>query len=266
MSDVLAAIGAGAKPMIGMVQLRALAGSSRRRDEVLGAVLDDALAQAALLRDAGFAFLMVQNLGDLPVATQAAAEQIAWMTRIATEVRRETKLPLGLNLLENDAAAMLAIASAADLDFVRVKVYVGAMVTAAGVEAGRAFEAVRARTLLRADGVAIFADVHDRTAVPLAQADFAADVRAAVTLGGADGLVVTGRSHAETIALLRTARDAAPGTPLLAGGGASVATIADIAQVADGAIVGSALKRAGDLFGALDAGRARAFLAAARAR
>jgi membrane complex biogenesis BtpA family protein len=266
MSELLDAIAAGRKPMIGMIQLRPLAGSSRYRDEPLDAVLRHALDQAVLLRDAGFDVLMVQNLGDLPVAQQAGAAQVAWMTRIAREVRASTDLPLGLNLLENDVDAMFAVASAAALDFVRIKVFVGAMVTPSGIEAGRAFEAIRARNALRANAVAIFADVHDRTGVPVASAGLADDVRTAFAIGGADGVVLTGRSHAETMAMLALAREAYPTRPLLVGGGVSAANVAEITTLADGAIVSSALKRDNDLFGELDADRARAFVAAAAQR
>jgi len=208
---------------------------------------------------------MVQNLGDLPVARHAAAAQIAWMTRIADAVRCAVELPLGLNLLENDVDAMFAVASAAQLDFVRVKVFVGAMVTPAGVESGRAFEALRARTALRADDVAIFADVHDRTGTPIASSGLADDLRAAFAIGGADGVVLTGRSHAETMAMLVTARETVPARPVLVGGGVGTANVAEIVTLADGAIVSSALKHDNDLFGRLDPERARAFIVAARA-
>jgi len=264
-SELLAAIAAGEKPMIGMIALRPLAGGSRYRGGPIEAVLADALAQADALRAAGFTMLMVQNLADLPVANGADVMQVAWMTRIAAEVRRACGCPLGLNLLENDATAMLAVASAAQLDFVRIKVYVSAMLTPAGIESGQAFAAIRARTLLGAERVAIFADLHDRTGVPLATAGLADDIRTAIAIGGADGIVLTGRSLDQTYAFLATARAAFATLPILVGGGVSAENVATIVERADGAIVGSALKRGGDLFGELDPQRARAFVIAAAA-
>jgi membrane complex biogenesis BtpA family protein len=263
MSALLAAIAAGSKPMIGMIQLQPLPGGSRYTGAPVEAVLEHALREAAVLTDAGFAFLMVQNLGDLPVARTASVVQVAWMTRIVNAVRRSTQRPVGLNLLENDAAAMFAVASAAGADFVRIKVYVGAMVTAAGVESGQAFEALRARSQWGAANVAIFADVHDRTAVPLASAGLVDEVRSAFALGRADGIVLTGRTQAETIAFLSAARAAFPDKPMLVGGGANAANLGELMQLADGAIVSSAIKPASDLFGELDPERARAFMAAA---
>ena len=76
--------------------------------------------------------------------------------------------PVGLNLLENDAAAMMAVASSSGADFIRVKIYVGAMMTPFGVETAKAHDAIKARNVLGAQNVAIFADVHDRTGTPIA--------------------------------------------------------------------------------------------------
>jgi membrane complex biogenesis BtpA family protein len=185
------------------------------------------------------------------------------MTRITAEIRRASQVPVGLNLLENDVEAMFAVASAADADFVRIKVFVGAMVTPGGIENGRAFEAIRARTAWRAQNVAILADVHDRTGVPLASTGIVDDIHTAFAIGGADGVVLTGRSHDETIAYLTAARAAFPTKPFIVGGGANAENIAQLSTLADGAIVSSALKSANDLFGDLEPERARAFMRAA---
>ena len=263
MSALLETIASGAKPMIGMIQLKPLPGGSRYDGEPLGAVLEHALHQAAILNAAGFPFLMVQNLGDLPTAASVSPVQVAWMTRITDEVRRASQRPVGLNFLENDVDAMFAVASATGADFVRIKVYVGTMVTPGGIEHGRAFEAMRARTAWRATNVAIFADVHDRTGVPLASAGLADDIATAFGIGGADGIVLTGRSHLETIAMLTTARAAFPKRPMIVGGGASAGNIAELMIRANGAIVSSALKSDNDLFGDLEPEKAHAFMRAA---
>ena len=263
MSALLETIAGGAKPMIGMIQLKPLPGSSRYDGESLDAVLDHALRQSAILTAAGFPFLMTQNLGDLPTASSVSAVQVAWMTRITADVRRASQRPVGLNFLENDVDAMFAVASATGADFVRIKVYVGTMVTPSGVEHGRAFEALRARTAWRATNCAIFADVHDRTGVPLASAGLAEDIGTAFGIGGADGIVLTGRSHRETIAMLDTARAAFPKRAMIVGGGTNAGNVAELMTLADGAIVSSALKSDNNLFGELEAGKANAFMRAA---
>src|SRR5579871_3801789 len=105
MSEILSLIGANRKPVIGMVQLAALPSGSRYQGGKLGPILDAAIADAELLAQNGVDVLMVQNLGDIPVAHRVTEVQVAWMTRITSEVRVAGRLPVGLNLLENDAAA-----------------------------------------------------------------------------------------------------------------------------------------------------------------
>ncbi len=256
----------GAKPVVGMVQLGPLAGGSRHRGEPIDAVLEAALHNAALLARHGIDAVMVQNLGDLPVGLRVATPQVAWMTRIAAEVARETGLPTGLNFLENDAEAMFAVASAAPIDFVRIKIFVGAMVTPAGLEGGQAFAAQRARTLWGAGRTAIFADLHDRTGLPLASAGLAEDIHHAVALGGADGVVLTGRSWEETLRFIAIGRAAGHGAPILVGGSVDAGNVVQASAAADGVIVSSALKPSGTAFDRLDPERVRGFMAAAAER
>jgi uncharacterized protein len=264
MSELLSLVKAGRRPVIGMVQLAALPGSSRyqggRIDEVLGRALDE----AAMLAANGVDALMVQNLGDLPVAHRATAAQVAWMTRAAAEIRSRFGRPVGLNLLENDAEAMFAVASAAGADFVRIKVYVGAMMTPFGMETAQAFEAIRARNACDAGNVAIFADVHDRTGNPVASGGFVEDVEFAVRLGGADGLVLTGKTYQQTLQLIGEARKQVGPVPILVGGGVTAQNLAEVMGVADGAIVSSSLKDTASAFGKFDPAKVKAFMEEAR--
>jgi membrane complex biogenesis BtpA family protein len=226
----------------------------------IDATLDDALKEAQTLSSNGVDVLMAQNLGDLPVGARATSAQLAWMARIAAEIRSHFSRPVGLNLLENDAEAMLAVASAARADFVRIKVYVGAMMTPFGMQSGQAFAAIRARNACDAGEVAIFADVHDRTGAPIASGGFAEDVEHAIRLGGADGLVLTGKSHEETLALINVARKGAGAAPILVGGGVNATNFAEVARVADGVIVSSSLKDSNDAFGKFGPAKVQAFM------
>ena len=263
MGRILEQARGGAKPIIGMVQLGPLAGGSRHRGEAIGPVLEWALQDAALLARHGVDAVMVQNLGDLPVGLQVCTPQVAWMTRVVAEVARAAGVPVGLNFLENDAEAMFAVASAAPVDFVRLKIFVGAMVTPAGIEGGQAFAAQRARNTWGARDTAIFADVHDRTGTPLASAGLAEDIHHAVALGGADSVVLTGRSVEETRRFIQIGRTAAHGAPILIGGGVDAGNVLPMSEAADGVIVSSALKPSGTAFDRLDPERVRIFMEAA---
>jgi hypothetical protein len=265
MSELLSLIRAGHKPVIGMVQLGALPGGSRYRDARVDDILQPALAEAEILASSGIDVLMVQNLGDIPTAMQATAVQVAWMTRVTSEIRTRFGKPVGLNMLENDAEAMFAVASASGADFVRIKIYVGAMLTPFGVESAQAFNAIRARTTWHLDDVAIFADVHDRTGTSLVAGTFEDDLDAAVRLGAADGLVLTGKSYPQTHEFITTARRKVGAVPILVGGGVTAANVAEVNRVADGTIVSSSLKGSNTAFGSFDPAKVKAFMTAAKA-
>jgi membrane complex biogenesis BtpA family protein len=264
MSELLRLLKAGRKPVVGMVQLHPLPGGSRYRNATVDEVLGAALAEARVLVENKIDTLMVQNLGDIPVDTRVRTVQATWMTRVVGEIAQRFGTPVGLNMLENDAEAMFAVASATGADFVRIKIYVGAMVTPFGIETGQAYAAIKARTEWQADQIAILADVHDRTGVPLVADSLAADLDAAVRLGAADALVLTGKSYDQTHELIAAARQVVGSAPVLVGGGVTVDNIAEINAVADGSIVSSSLKGSNTAFGQFDAAKVRAFMDAAR--
>jgi membrane complex biogenesis BtpA family protein len=264
MSELVDIIKTGKKPVIGMVQLPALAGGSGYRGEGFANVLDVALSEASVLAENGVDALMVQNLGDVPVDMHATGVQIAWMTAVTAEVRRRFKLPVGLNLLENDAEAMFAIASASDADFVRIKIYVGAMMTPFGLETAQAHKAIKARNAWNADSVAIFADVHDRTGTPVGSGGFIEDVEFAVRLGGADGLVLTGKTYPQTLEMVSQARAKYASIPILVGGSVTASNFAEAMANASGAIVSTAMKDTGSAVGQFVPEKVREFMAATR--
>lgn len=250
--------------MIGMVQLPPLPGASTYQDGRLTSIIDAALEEADLLEQAGLDALMIQNLGDIPVDHNVCPTQLAWMTRVASEVAAQCQVPVGLNFMENDAEALIACASAANLDFVRIKVFVGVMVTPFGFVNGAAHVTQKVRNLLGAQHIAILADVHDRTGINLGGRDIEEDIREAVDLGGADALVLTGSTYAESLQYLRIGKKRVPDTPQVIGGGANESNIGEILALADGAIVSSSLKDSGSAFGKVDVGKARKFMGEVR--
>ena len=236
----------GRQPLIGMVHLRALPGAPLFAGAI-GDVVEAALADARAIESGGGAALMFENFGDRPfVRDRVEAVTVAAMARVIAEVVREVRLPFGVNVLRNDAASALAIAAATGASFIRVNVHTGAMLTDQGIIEGRAAETLRLRASL-APGVAIFADHLVKHAVPLAALDPVQSAKDLRLRGLADALIVTGAEtgaapDAGKLQLLREAVDA----PLLVGSGLSAANAEAFAD-ADGAIVGTAIKRDADV-------------------
>lgn len=212
----------------------------------IDAITEYAIRNTRYAVNAGVKAIYLQDLGDYPVAPHIGPHTIAGVTAVGVALRREfPDLILGVCLMGHGAREPLAIAQAIGARFVRLKVYVGAMVKAEGLVQGCAYEAIQYRAQIGAEGVAILADVYDRTGEPLGRMPLADEARQAATFGRADGLILTGRSLEESEQMLGEVRGAKIEAPLLLGGGATAATLARIRSVADGVVVSTAFKRVG---------------------
>jgi len=253
------------KAVIGMVHLRALPGSPRwagSMDEVTRAALDDARA----LADGGADALLVENYGDVPFAAgRVDAATVAGMAVVIAELRKAVPLPIGVNVLKTDALSALAVAAATGARFIRVNVHVGAVVADQGLLQSNAHDTLRYRRLLGAD-VKILADVQAKHGVPLAPVPIEQEARDCVSRGLADGLVVSGAATGEPTPMgdVKRVRGAVADVPLLVGSGVTAETVAELLSVADGVIVGTAVKRDGRLANPVDPERVRRLVQAAR--
>lgn len=254
--------------VIGVVHLLPLPGAPRWGGD-FAAVLDRARADLLALAGGGVDAAIVENFGDAPFRGAAVEpETVAAMARVLTELRGLTALPLGVNVLRNDAAAALALAAVCGGPgaFIRVNVHSGVMVTDQGIIAGRADETLRRRRVLGADDVAILADVLVKHAAPLGVTAIEDAARDAVERGLADGLIVTGAGTGQATDLddARRVRAVLPDTPLLVGSGVTADNVRETLTIADGVIVGTALKENGVTTASVDPARVRRFVAAAK--
>jgi membrane complex biogenesis BtpA family protein len=257
-----------ARTIIGMVHLRPLPGSPRW-DGSMGGAVAAALADARALVDGGVDALLVENFGDAPfTAGRVEPATVAAMAVVAAEIRRAfPRTPLGVNVLKNDARAALAVAAAVGGEFIRVNVHAGAVLADQGVVHSDAYGTLRDRRLLGAD-VAIFADVGGKHAVPLAPLEVEQTARDLVDRGLADALVVSGPATGQATPLpeVKRVRGAVPDVPLLIGSGVTADTAAELLSLAAGLIVGTSVKRGGDVRQPVDRGRVEQLVAAARGR
>lgn len=144
--------------------------------------------------------------------------------------------------MSHGARETLAIAQAIEAQFVRLKVYAGAMVKAEGIVQACAYEAITYRAQVQAEDIAILADLYDRSGTPLGSMPLAEAATYAAVFGRADGLILTGHSFGESLQMLDEVRKANVGAPLYLGGSASPDNVAQALEHADGVIVSTALK------------------------
>lgn len=252
-------------PLIGMVHLGPLPGSARFEGD-MGAVVGAAVTDARALAEAGFDAVMVENLGDAPFFAETVPhETVAGMTRCVTAISVAVDVPVGVNVLRNDALAAVAIAAATGAVAIRVNVLAGTMFTDQGAITGRAADVARLRRRI-APHIDVLADVHVKHAVPPPGWSVAEAARDTWYRAGATGLVVSGTStgHELRLADLDAVREAVPDAPLYAGSGVTAATAPGLLERCAGLIVGTSIKRDGKTENGVDPGRASALVEAVR--
>jgi hypothetical protein len=259
--------------LVGVVHLAPLpgaAGAPMRADAAMAAALAGALADPPPPELGGMDALIVENFGDAPFEASAVAPAtVAALARTSAAVRAVVKIPVGVNVLRNDARAAVSIAAACGLEFVRVNVHAGAMVTDQGVIEGRAASTLAERRRLGAEDVAIWADVLVKHATPLAglrEALLPQMAEDTFRRGRADALIVSGAGTGKGTSLddVAVVRRAVPEAPVVVGSGVTLETVRDTLAAAHGAIVGTWLKEEGRVDRPVDVERVRALVAEAR--
>jgi len=243
------------RPVVGMVHLPALPGAPRYdADGGRAAIRAAALRDAERLDAGGVDALLIENFGDAPFYPDSVPRHVvAELTALVGAVKDATDRPVGVNVLRNDGPSAVAVAAATGAAFARINVHVGARVADQGVLEGRAHETMRLRDRLDAD-VRVLADVDVKHSTPLGRADGDAPAMLgdAVERGLADGVVVSGAGtgqaagHETVRSAVATRDDRGLDAPVFVGSGVTADTVGDALSVADGVIVGTALKAGGD--------------------
>ena len=225
----------------------------------MGAVLARAEEEAQTLESGGAHGIIVENFGDAPFRIgRLEPETVSAMTLAVEKVRQATNLPVGINMLRNDAGSAMAVAAVTGAAFIRVNVHYGVMAADEGLVEGEAYRTLRQRQALGAD-VKILADVMVKHAVPLGPMDLGLMVRETLFRGLADGLIISGPATgmATSSTDVETARRSAPDAFILVGSGIDESNAAEVLPMADGAIVGTSLKRDGLITNPLDPERVK---------
>lgn len=258
---------------IGVVHLPAMPGDPRHSGEGFSGVEQRALADAEALAAGGVEGLILENFGSVPFSKgdrgdRIPPHQVALLALLARRCKQELQLPVGVNCLRNDALSAIGIAAAAGLDFVRVNVHTGAYITDQGLIEGEADRSLRYRQALGAEGVAILADVLVKHAAPLCPISPTAATRDCLERGLADGVIVTGEATGEPLSrdLLEEVAAAAADRPVYIGSGMRPDRVEELAPLADGAIVGTWLKRDGRIDAPVDRTRVQELASALRGR
>lgn len=254
--------------LIGMVHCPPFPGAPRYRGETLNAVYDACMRDAEKLIGGGLHGLIVENHGDVPFLKpeDIGQETAAFMAVVTDRIARSLDAPLGVNVLANAPLTAFAVAIAGGAKFIRVNQWANAYVANEGFIEGRAGEAMRYRSLLRAEYVKVFADSHVKHGAHAITADRTiAELTRDLAFFDADVVIATGQrtGNSATVEEIESIGGATH-LPLLVGSGVDKSNIVEILKRTNGVIVASSLKEDGVWWNPVDPGRVAAFMEAAR--
>lgn len=250
------------KPVIGVIHAGALPGTPRSTQTV-AELVGTAKREAQLYREAGVDGVAIENMHDVPyLRGEVGPEIVAAMTVVASGVRTEIDLPIGIQILAGANIEAMAVAHAAGLDFIRAEGYAYAHVADEGLIQASAAKLLRYRRMIGATRVQVWADVKKKHAAHAITADVSlGETAETVEFMGADCVIVTGSvtGRPPTAADVREAK-AHCRLPVILGSGISAENIGDFYNEADGFIVGSAFKVDGHWSNTVDPSRVERFM------
>ena len=248
--------------VMAMIQPPALPGSYRYDGRGIADSAKKALEETEQVAALGFDGIILQNMNDMPIRQHSRPEAIAYMTRIAQEIKlRFPQLKLGI-LVNWDGVAALAVADAVGADFIRVEhLFTRAEVTSAGLLQAQCCEILELRRRI-GSRIPIYADIYESHGEHLGKIPVADAAWEAVNEAFADGLFLGGKNDAERLQVCRQVK-ARVNVPCLLSGGATADNIANLLQIYDGVSVATWIK-GGDMKNPIDSIRAKRFLQNAR--
>ncbi len=147
------------KPIIGVIHIGALPGTPSSI-LTIAEISGQAAHEAAIYRDSGVDGLIIENMHDVPdLRGSVGPEIVAAMAVIGRAVKDESRLPVGVQILARANTEAIAVAHAADLDFIRAEGYAFAHIADEGLIQSSAAELLRYRKAIGAGRVLVWADV-----------------------------------------------------------------------------------------------------------
>ena len=252
-----------------MIHCPPFPGAPRYRGATMDSLYDACLRDAEALVAGGLHGLIVENHGDIPFSKPAdiGPETPAFLSVVTDRVRRATGVPVGINVLANAPLPAIATAVAGGAAFIRVNQWANAYVANEGFMEGRAGEALRYRSMLRAENVRIFADAHVKHGSHAIVADRSvAELTRDLAFFDADCVIATGQrtGHAASPEEIDEIAGATH-LPVLVGSGVSEDNIVAVLARSNGVIVASSLKVGGVWWNPVETERVKRFVGRAAA-
>ncbi|NOH02720.1 MAG: BtpA/SgcQ family protein [Chloroflexi bacterium] len=249
------------KPVIGMCHMQAMPGDPQY-DAVKGMawVYEQARADMLALQEGGVDAILFSNEFSLPYLTKVETITAACMASVIGELKREIKIPYGVNVLW-DPRASIDLAMATGAQFVR-EIFTGVYASDFGLWNTNAGEVIRHQHAIGAQHVRLFFNIVPEAAAYLGNRPVTDIARSTVFNNRPDALCVSGlTAGAETSAqTLKLVKDVVPDTPVFANTGVRLDNVEEQLRAADGAVIGTTFKQEGNTWNAIDLQRVRTLM------
>lgn len=255
------------KPIIGTVHVAPLPGAPAYDGSPLRDIAKRALADARAYVDGGVDVLLIENAGDVPYRRPelVGPETVAGLTSVGVHIREALpETPIGVIVVAHAVLQSIAIAKAIGGTFIRANQWVNAYIANEGYIEGAAAEALRFRAQIGAPEVRILADVHVKHGSHAIVGDLSiSQMTHDAETFGADVLIATGHHTGDPTRVeeVEAIKERASRS-VLVGSGLDADNADRLLKVADGAIVGSAMKHGGVWWEPVDPVRVEAIMRA----
>ena len=235
------------KSIIGMIHVQALPGTPNHKMS-LNEISALAVKEARQYENAKLDAIIIENMHDVPyLKGQVGPEITAGMTVVAKAIRDAVSLPLGIQILAGANKEALAVAKAANLDFIRAEGFVFGHVADEGYIDSCAGDLMRYRKMIEANEVKVFTDIKKKHSSHAITSDVdIVETAHAAEFFLSDGVIITGSSTGKAVDIqeLDALMDSVDKF-ILIGSGITVDNISEYWIFANAFIVGSHFKEGG---------------------
>lgn len=242
------------KLVIGMIHLQALPGTPNNKLSPK-AIIDMAIEESLIYKQCEIDAIMIENMHDRPYLNRKVGHEItSLMAIIGYEIKQETNLPTGIQVLAGANKAALAIAHSSDLDFIRAEGFIYSHIADEGKMNADAAKLLRYRKSIDAEKILIFTDIKKKHSSHAITNDISVlDWAKSAEFFLSDGLIVTGLSTGEEISEkeLMSIQNKVK-IPIIAGSGITIDNIEKYFDYCDAFIVGSHFKKEGNWVNKID--------------
>jgi membrane complex biogenesis BtpA family protein len=212
------------------------------------------------LQEGGVDGIMLSNEGSLPWMFNPEPVTAVAMAALIGQVRHAIHIPFGVHVIWSPMATLdLAAATGADFAW---EVFTGVFASDFGLWNTNVGETARHQRKIHTESVRLLFEVVPEAAVYLGNRSIKDQVRSTIFNARPDALCIAGLKPGEAASLegVIAVKELDAEIPVLVSTGVKVSNVTAQLSIADGAIVGSALKKDGNLWNPVDAERVKALM------